>query len=181
MPRGGKRPGAGAPPGNLNAVKHGNYSRRLRLFLRLAEDTPIIREHFIRLLNLLLGRRRHARRISRTDYLRLLKSLKNVPDPEMNRAIDSLLRGLQAKAEETSKKVIPPAMNQSKKRSRKQKNQPKVDIPIVNNQKLELQTFDCSIPCREGTALMDETLGLPAHGEPLKPFDGARESRTEPT
>ena len=30
MPRGGSRPGAGAPKGNYNAFKHGRNSRRLR-------------------------------------------------------------------------------------------------------------------------------------------------------
>ena len=30
MPRGGPRPGAGAPRGNLNALKHGNASRQLK-------------------------------------------------------------------------------------------------------------------------------------------------------
>ena len=30
MPRGGSRPGAGAPSGNLNRLKYGRYSRQLR-------------------------------------------------------------------------------------------------------------------------------------------------------
>ena len=30
MPRGGPRPGAGAPRGNLNALKTGTYSKQLR-------------------------------------------------------------------------------------------------------------------------------------------------------
>ena len=29
MPRGGKRPGAGAPKGNFNGITTGNYSARL--------------------------------------------------------------------------------------------------------------------------------------------------------
>ena len=29
MPRGGKRPGAGAPKGNLNRLKHGKHSKQL--------------------------------------------------------------------------------------------------------------------------------------------------------
>ncbi len=33
--RGGRRPGAGAPQGNLNGLKHGRYSRRIEA-LRLA-------------------------------------------------------------------------------------------------------------------------------------------------
>jgi hypothetical protein len=36
MPRGGRRPGAGAPRDNLNALKHGRRSRQLRaLFVAL--------------------------------------------------------------------------------------------------------------------------------------------------
>ncbi len=34
MPRGGKRPGAGAPKGNMNGLKHGRYSKQHK---RLAE------------------------------------------------------------------------------------------------------------------------------------------------
>ena len=30
MPRGGRRPGAGAPIGNTNVLKHGKHSRRVR-------------------------------------------------------------------------------------------------------------------------------------------------------
>ncbi|HEY4685588.1 MAG TPA: hypothetical protein VII57_06025 [Dehalococcoidia bacterium] len=30
MPRGGRRPGAGAPADNLNALRHGRRSRQLR-------------------------------------------------------------------------------------------------------------------------------------------------------
>ncbi|MCH7718331.1 MAG: hypothetical protein IIB21_02570 [Chloroflexi bacterium] len=37
MPRGGSRPGAGAPKGNLNALKTGRYSKRLTA-LRAALD-----------------------------------------------------------------------------------------------------------------------------------------------
>jgi hypothetical protein len=35
MPRGGKRPGAGAPRGNLNGLKNGRYSRQVKA-LRIA-------------------------------------------------------------------------------------------------------------------------------------------------
>lgn len=34
MPRGGKRPGAGAPRGNLNAFKHGYHSKQFNQDLR---------------------------------------------------------------------------------------------------------------------------------------------------
>ncbi len=38
MPRGGKRPGAGAPLNNLNAMKTGKFSRQLKQ--KLYEGTP---------------------------------------------------------------------------------------------------------------------------------------------
>jgi hypothetical protein len=53
MPRGGRRPGAGAPRGNLNAFRSGNRSRRMRevaLGLRVLEergDTPALHEILI--------------------------------------------------------------------------------------------------------------------------------------
>ncbi|HXH23014.1 MAG TPA: hypothetical protein VNN10_13385 [Dehalococcoidia bacterium] len=47
MPRGGKRPGAGAPAGNTNALKQGAYSRRIRratlLLLILPEVQDLLR------------------------------------------------------------------------------------------------------------------------------------------
>ena len=45
MGRGGKRPGAGAPKGNMNALKHGRYSKQFAEFGRLINDIdPRVRE-----------------------------------------------------------------------------------------------------------------------------------------
>jgi len=44
MPRGGKRPGAGAPRGNFNALKRGNHSPRVRFVLSLLRFLPEARE-----------------------------------------------------------------------------------------------------------------------------------------
>ena len=44
MPRGGKRPGAGAPRGNLNAVKSGQYSVRLRAIAKALSEVPQVRD-----------------------------------------------------------------------------------------------------------------------------------------
>jgi hypothetical protein len=49
MPRGGRRPGAGAPKGNFNAVKSGTSSRRMRLALTTLLVMPEYR-HLIRFL-----------------------------------------------------------------------------------------------------------------------------------
>jgi hypothetical protein len=40
MPRGGKRPGAGAPRGNLNGFKHGRNSQQHRQLVRLIARDP---------------------------------------------------------------------------------------------------------------------------------------------
>ena len=40
MPRGGSRPGAGAPKGNFNGVKGGAYSRRMRFALAALLSVP---------------------------------------------------------------------------------------------------------------------------------------------
>lgn len=45
MPRGGKRPGAGAPKGNLNALKHGRYSQQFAKVGALMAADPKLRAH----------------------------------------------------------------------------------------------------------------------------------------
>jgi hypothetical protein len=52
MPRGGRRPGAGAPKGNLNALNRGARSRRLGAVLAALLSEPEIRQI---ILGLLLG------------------------------------------------------------------------------------------------------------------------------
>lgn len=44
MPRGGYRPGAGAKPGNTNALKHGRASDRSLMLIRLFNAHPNRRE-----------------------------------------------------------------------------------------------------------------------------------------
>jgi hypothetical protein len=44
MPRGGKRPGAGAPKGNLNGLRRGNHSERLFMVLLAVREHPAPKE-----------------------------------------------------------------------------------------------------------------------------------------
>lgn len=44
MPAGGKRPGAGAPRGNLNALKTGMYSKRLQALKGALRAVPLTTE-----------------------------------------------------------------------------------------------------------------------------------------
>ena len=46
MPRGGRRPGAGARKHNLNAMKHGRYSRQLRLIAKVLLQNPVLRDAY---------------------------------------------------------------------------------------------------------------------------------------
>ena len=47
MPRGGRRPGAGAPKGNLNGLKHGRRSAQLAQLGYLLAASPTVRETFL--------------------------------------------------------------------------------------------------------------------------------------
>ncbi len=67
MPRGGKRPGAGAKPGNVNALKHGRNSVRLRQLLPALLEVPEFRQ-----LLFVLRRQRLTRDRATRQALRLL-------------------------------------------------------------------------------------------------------------
>jgi hypothetical protein len=59
MPRGGRRPGAGAPRGNLNALRTGRHSARYKRLLEILSRDP----EAIRLLEeITLGDRKRAER-----------------------------------------------------------------------------------------------------------------------
>ena len=47
MPRGGRRPGAGAPIGNLNGLIHGRYSKQLLALSRDILIEPRVRNMFL--------------------------------------------------------------------------------------------------------------------------------------
>ena len=87
MPRGGRRPGAGAPKGNLNAVKNGLRSKRIlrgMLMLALLPDVQIAL--------------RTLKRSSAPDYRRrffdaLLAAYEAVrSDPDLAQSIRDLVR-----------------------------------------------------------------------------------------
>ncbi len=69
--RGGRRPGAGAPKGNLNALKHGENSRQLQQLALALSLVPDARKALARLAR--RQRRREAR--ARTVAVTLLANL----------------------------------------------------------------------------------------------------------
>ncbi len=62
MPRGGKRPGAGAPAGNLNALKHGAHSTYIHALVQALAAHPTTREALIRLARRRRAQKREAER-----------------------------------------------------------------------------------------------------------------------
>jgi hypothetical protein len=70
--RGGRRPGAGAPHGNLNALKHGRHSAYVQTLIHALAAHPATREALVRLAR---RQRAHKREAERTAALILSRLL----------------------------------------------------------------------------------------------------------
>lgn len=91
--RGGHRPGAGAKPGNLNALKHGRHSPRFRALAQDLTIHPDLRQAVIR-----TARRQARLQRQRRDSLAVLQWLlgwephiNTLPIPHLNRRQHKLL------------------------------------------------------------------------------------------
>lgn len=83
-PRGGPRPGAGAPKGNLNALKHGQRSEQLRDLAQALAQVPHVRDlliHFAR------RQARQRRQAERTAHSILSQFFWALPELTNNQAI----------------------------------------------------------------------------------------------
>ncbi len=90
MPRGGKRPGAGAPRGNTNAVKTGRHSVRLRAIAKALSTVPEIRDLLLEAERRQHKEQRQAQRLA----LRALQDIASrIPD-ENNPLLPYLLASL---------------------------------------------------------------------------------------
>jgi len=81
MPRGGKRPGAGAPRGNLNAVRTGRYSTRLRAIATGLALVPEVRDFLLEFDRRQRRERRNAERIAFQAIKDFLTEVPNVNNP----------------------------------------------------------------------------------------------------
>ena len=88
--RGGRRPGAGAPRGNLNALKHGRSSYRFQQLLLALAEVPEVRELLLTYHRRHQRKVRRARRIARTVFSQLLPHLPPRQDHQINQTIDHL-------------------------------------------------------------------------------------------
>lgn len=68
--RGGPRPGAGAKPGNLNALKTGRRSAQLSALAAALAELPEVRDLFLRLACREARRRRQAQIVARALFAR---------------------------------------------------------------------------------------------------------------
>jgi len=95
MPRGGRRPGAGARPGNMNALKHGRNSQLVQTLLAALAAHPTTREALIRMARRQRARRREAERTAavllRQLLNRALVSLKDDQTAEQRANTERLL------------------------------------------------------------------------------------------
>src|SRR3972149_2532603 len=81
MPRGGRRPGAGAPAGNLNALKPGPPSPDIPALVQALAAPPTTREALIRLARRRRAQKREAERAAALLLSALLdKTLRSLRD-----------------------------------------------------------------------------------------------------
>ena len=73
MPKGGRRPGAGAPKGNTNALKSGRHSARFKAVFTAMSQVPEIRDYFAMVRRRQLRNERIAAAELRKALLELLK------------------------------------------------------------------------------------------------------------
>jgi len=73
MPRGGKRPGAGAPKGNLNALKHGGRSKQFKQLGEIVAASPKARKLLLRYANRARSQQRRADELAAQVIEQVLK------------------------------------------------------------------------------------------------------------
>ena len=98
MPRGGRRPGAGAPHGNLNALKHGRDSTYVQTLIHALATHPATREALIRLARRQRTQKRQAERTAALILSQLLdralRSLGNNQSADQAADTDRLLNAI---------------------------------------------------------------------------------------
>src|SRR3970282_1701845 len=79
-PRGARRPGAGAPKGNLNAMKHGETSRQMQHLATALALVPGTRKALLRLMARQRRQQARARTVATTILANLLRSTLQLVD-----------------------------------------------------------------------------------------------------
>ena len=130
MPRGGKRPGAGAPKGNMNAMKHGAYSRQFAQVGALLAQDPSIRNALVDLARKHNLKQHRANEVAALLFTRLFERAEEMAGGRLNLAVptddrDSIkLAGAEA--------AIRQIRNVTRQRTKKSKNSSVNQTPDTN-------------------------------------------------
>ena len=91
MPRGGKRPGAGAPKGNRNALRHGGSSQYVQQELMPAlADFPELQSWFINYQRAVKRKERDTRQAATQVLASIIALLQLPPDDPMRSTLNAL-------------------------------------------------------------------------------------------
>ncbi len=82
--RGGRRPGAGAPPGNLNALKHGRRSAQLAQLGALLATLPEARQALLALARRHQLKQRRAEQVAALLLQRLIERAHQIQEARLN-------------------------------------------------------------------------------------------------
>jgi hypothetical protein len=84
MPRGGKRPGAGAPKGHMTNLKHGLYSRQFAQVGALLASDPKIREGLLELGRKHGLKQQKANEVAALLFTRMYQRAENIAGDRLN-------------------------------------------------------------------------------------------------
>ncbi len=90
MPRGGKRSGAGAPRGNMNALKTGSRSLRLNALLEAMSEMDVLQTYMLDIRRKQQAHQKQASRLIRAAMLELLQDITN-QDPYQRAANNPII------------------------------------------------------------------------------------------
>ena len=116
--RGGRRPGAGAPKGNLNAMKHGETSRQMRDLTVALALVPGTRTALLRLMARQRRQQARARTVATTILANLLRSTLQLVDNQPPGASVTILPDTPRRPRrKTSRKNNQPTQPESRNQS----------------------------------------------------------------
>ena len=91
---GGRRPGAGAPKGNLNGFKHGRRSRQLAEAVAILAANPKVRDSLVALANRAGLKQAKAEDVGARFLVNAITKGVKIENAEQARAITDLLRNM---------------------------------------------------------------------------------------
>lgn len=125
--RGGPRPGAGAPKGNLNALKHGMRSKQFAAIGKIMAQSPEVRCILLKLGERQGNQHRKAERIAASLFAQLIEYAKQHGDGGLNALTQTpVWRSIQREIAgvDTPEGLLPPKNSKSRRRQPKTRHVP---------------------------------------------------------